>query len=102
MCECRVSMDIRERCDYKLNAKTFKNCLARCDTSLFHLANDYETYKLLEKAKSKKQKEAVIKRFIDKTMKIRSLEDKAIIIKLYWEQEMDEEELKEREEREIL
>jgi len=30
------------------------------------------------------------------------LEDKAIIVKLYWEQEMDEEELKGREERETL
>ena len=79
MCECRVSMDIRERCDYKLNAKTFKNGLARCDTPLFHLPNDYETYKLLENAKSKKQK----KQLLNDLLKLRSLKDKAIIIKLY-------------------
>ncbi len=48
MCRCNTQMDIRGRCDPIYNIKEFKYCPAKFNTALFHLQNDYKTYKLIE------------------------------------------------------
>jgi len=78
-------MDIRGRCDYAQHRKDFKMCSARIDTALFHLQNDYETYRMVENAKNRRSATAYVRAFLLKTIKL-TRKDANEVIKLYWEE----------------
>jgi len=42
MCNCNVSMDVRERCDPITDNEKFLKCEARLDTALFHIENNID------------------------------------------------------------
>jgi hypothetical protein len=61
-------MDIRGRCCY--TKENFKTCSARIDTALFHMGNDYDTYNAIAQAKNTRGKNAIIRKYLLKTMKL--------------------------------
>jgi molecular chaperone GrpE (heat shock protein) len=82
-CKCNTHMDIRGRCGFINNGKGFRKCRARVNTGYFHLTNDYETYKKLEKSKTEKQKKEIIRKFCHDILGLISLDDKNKIFEMY-------------------
>lgn len=76
-------MDIRSRCDYILNKKDFKKCQARIDTAIFMFDNDYSFYTMMENAKNMRSKNAIIRKYLLKVIKL-TRQDTNKAIELYW------------------
>jgi hypothetical protein len=83
-------MDIRGRCGFINNGKGFRKCLARVNTGYFHLTNDYETYKKLEKSKTEKQTKEIIRKFCHDILGLISLDDKNKVFEMYKDERKDE------------
>lgn len=88
MCYCNTSMDIRGHCCYSYHKKDFKTCPARIDTAVFHLKNERDVYCDMENAKTKRSKNAIMRRFLLKTIKL-SRADATKAIEYYWDNEED-------------
>lgn len=56
-CKCKMSMDIRGRCDPVCDAIQFKSCPTRVDTIYFHISNDSEKYQEIEDCCSRREKQ---------------------------------------------
>jgi hypothetical protein len=97
ICNCNSGMDIRGRCGFIRNGKAFRKCRARVNTAYFHLENDYETYKKLEKSKTKKQTKEIIRKFCH-ILGLISIDDKNKVYDMYCEEENAEEENRDDEE----
>jgi len=76
-------MDIRGRCCFHNNKKSFKVCPARIDTAVFHLENDCEVYRSMENSKNKRSKDAVMRKYLLKIIKLNRV-DANKAIEHYW------------------
>jgi len=85
-CNCTNEYDIRLRCDIIETNFTF--CYAKYDTLFWHVMNDYNTYKLLEKNPNNYKK--IIYDYCKQYLKTYNEINK--IIEMYEEQEIKEEE----------
>jgi len=83
-CNCTNDFDIRARCD--IRKKKFTFCYAKYDTLYWHLENDYDTYKLLEKNPNNYKK--IIYNYCKQYLKTDNEIKK--IIEMYEEQEIKE------------
>jgi hypothetical protein len=85
-------MDIRGRCCYSYHKKDFKTCPSRIDTAVFHLENERDVYCDMENAKTKRSKNAIMRRFLLKTIKL-SRPDATRAIEYYWDTRPEEEQV---------
>jgi hypothetical protein len=86
-------MDIRGRCCYFYNKKDFKTCPARIDTAVFHLGNERDVYCAMEYARNRRSKNAIMRKFLLKTIKLTRPDATKAIEHFWYNHEEEEEEI---------
>ena len=82
MCNCIYNTEVRDRCLPNRNMQNFKDCNMRVETACWLFEKNI-SYREIYVAKTYKQMSVILRKFIDKVLKLRSLCYKRDIISHY-------------------